>query len=455
MLGILLLLIALVCYFRKDMRWLSYILYIGFLSKGYIVLTDSVMGVKNQDLAVVYTFIVGAYLLVNNRLKCASQTFGCTRQNKQAFLPSFARMLPRLAVFRWLRVFMLFLVGCVLFSLFYYHFTVYQVFQGGRAWLLIFSIPILIRMSPQDFERVVKIVGYITLLTAAVYILQIVVGRALLPYAGEAKIDRTTGLIRLYNFPPFLTFYLILSFVSSSLFQRIWVWRVTFVVALICTQGRTMIFADILAVLIAVWMQRGAGNLIKIAVVLLLLLIPFSEVITNRYEGGKTGIDLSSITHGAYEDYNVGSEQTMTFRLALLYERANYLAHRPIGEQFFGMGLISDSQPIVQKMYRFYIGLADEESGDVSQLHSPDIAWVNTICGLGFGGTAIYLVFLISLTIFFFRHRGLNYFFAAVAAMLLCSFITSFAGSGFSECRTLAIYFVVMSLAFNKQRKVQ
>ncbi len=434
MIGIVLLLIALACYFPRNMRWLSYILYIGFLSNGYRVLIDNVIGAKNQDLAIIYTFVIGFYLLLNGRFK-----------------------FPRLPMFRWLRVFMVFLVLCVLFSLLYYGFTPYQVLQGGREWLLIFCVPILLGMSRKDFNRVIMIMAYITLITAAIYIAQIVLGRPILPYHLESwHFDSSTGLIRLYNAPPFLAFFLVLSFVHTKMFRAIWVWRVILFTALICTLGRTGIFTTILMILVAMWMQGGATRLIKIGVALMILLIPFTDVIADRFQGANTNIDLQVASEGGYEDYSAGSGGTMTFRLAILYERASYLIHRPIPEQIFGMGLISGSQPIVFQMYHFNVGIVDKETGNTAQLHSPDIAWVNIVCGLGFGGTAIYLGFLISMTIFFFRRRQRNYFFVAAAAISLCSYINSFAGSNLSEFRTLAIYFMVMStsLAITSKRKV-
>ncbi len=431
MIGIILLLIALACYFRKKTRWLSYVLYLSFLSNGYRVLIDNVIGAKNQDLAIIYTFVIGFYLLLNGRFK-----------------------FPRLPMFRWLVAFMVFLVFSVFFSLMYYGFTPYQVLQGGRGWLLIFCVPILIRMSSKDFNRVIMIMAYITLITAAIYIAQIVLGRPILPYhLQDWKFDTSTGLIRLYNSPPFLSFFLVLSFVHTKMFRAIWVWRAIFFIALICTLGRTSIFATILMVLVATWMQGGATRLIRIGVVLMILLIPFADIVTDRFQGANTNMDLQVASEGGYEDYSSSSGGTMTFRLALLYERANYLVHRPILEQIFGMGLISDSQPIVQRMYHFNLGLSNVETGNTTQLHSPDIAWVNTVCGLGYGGTAIYLGFLISMTIFFFRRRRRNYFFTAIAAMSLCSYIISFAGSGLSECRTLAIYFMVMSTGFAYRKR--
>ncbi len=422
MIGIALLLIALVCYLNRNIRWLSYVLYIGFLSNGYIVLTDSVIGFKNQDLAIIYTFFIGLYLFVNGQFK-----------------------FPRIPVFRWLKIFLVFIIFSALFSLFYYGFTPFQVLQGGRSWLLIFCVPILIRMSHGDFEIVIKTILYITLITSLLYIVQIVFSRPILPYDSEGEIDYSTGLIRLYNYPPFLMFCFLLSYLNTKIFKMIWVWRTIFSIAVVCTLGRTYILTAILTLFIVNWIQGGGKRIIKIGTILIMLLIFFGSVVANRFEGANTNSDLRNISQGGFTDYTSGQGQTMTFRLALLYERVNYLVHRPLPEQIFGMGLISESQPKMHQMYDFHIGLVNEETGLISQLHSPDIAWANTICGLGFVGTIIYLCFLVNLTIFFYRKRQMSLFFTIAAGMSLCSYIASFAGSTFSECRTLAIYFIVMS----------
>ncbi len=425
MLGVLFLLVALICYFRNSLRWFSYVIYIGFLSKGYVVFTDQVLGFKNQDLAIVYTFIICLYLLLTNQFK-----------------------LPRIVAFRWVRIFMVFLICSVFFSLFYYHFTPYQILQGGRSWLLIFCLPILIRMSHNDFQKVIKSLSYITLVTSAVYIAQIVVGRPIMPYGSEGGIDRSTGLIRLYNFPPHLSFFLVLTFVNPNMFKRVWLWRAVLIVALISTLGRTMIFSTLLIVIIAAWIQGSVSRFIRTGVILLVVILLFADIISERFEQGNTSADLQTVMQGGYEDYEGRGGTTMTYRIALLYERAYYLAYRPIVEQIFGMGFISDSQPITHKMYRFVIGLRDSETGQVAQLWSPDIAWVNTICGLGFLGTAIYFMFYLTLAINLYRHRRINKYYTTIAVFVLCDLITSFAGSGISECRNLAIYFIVMSTSF-------
>ncbi len=425
MLGVAFLLIALFCYFSSKWRWFSYVIYVGFLSKGYVVFTDEVLGFKNQDLAIIYTFLICLYLLFTNQFK-----------------------LPRLAASRWVQVFMLFLICSVFFSYLHYHFTPYQILQGGRGWLLIFCLPILIRMSRGDFQQVIKALAYITLITSAVYIAQIIVGRPIMPYASEGKIDASTGFIRLYNSPPFLAFYLVLTFVNPGIFKRVLFWRIVLIMALVCTLGRTQIFSGLLAVLVATWLQGRASRLIRIVVVLLVMMLPFADTVSSRFEQGNTSGDLQTLVQGGYEEYSGGGGTTMTYRIALLYERVEYLAHRPFMEQVFGMGFISDSQPIAHKMYRFRLGLIDEETGETQQLRSPDIAWVNAVCGLGFVGTAIYVAFFACLAIYFYRNCKFNFYYTATSAFILCDIITSFAGSGISECRHLAIYFVVMSTGF-------
>lgn len=61
MLGIVLLLIALYLYFKPRYRYLSYLLYLSFMlgssGGGFGILIDKVIGVKNGDMAVVYTFL--------------------------------------------------------------------------------------------------------------------------------------------------------------------------------------------------------------------------------------------------------------------------------------------------------------------------------------------------------------------------------------------------------------
>lgn len=429
MLGILLLLATLILYFNPRYRYLSYFLYLSFMmgySGGFGLWTDTVLGAKNKDLAIIYTFVINAYLLLQGKF-----------------------CLPKLPWMKYYKILVVFIGLTALFSLFYYHFTPYQVLQGGRDYLLIASLPILIRIKPFELDKIIRLLIIVAIVTSALYILQIVLGRPLMPYNGEGKTDPSTGLIRLYNSPANLSFFLTMTFVTPYFFskRRINFYRVLFFVALVCTLGRTSIFTGIMTVFLALILTGKFSKTIKYGVLIGLLMIPFIGTISSRFEGGGTGNDLQQIMAGNFdENYQGGGDATMTYRLAWVYERADYLLHRPLLEQVFGMGFISESQPVVQRKYHFLIGLLDKETGQVAQLSTPDIAYGNLLTKLGFVGTAIYLMFAVHLAIFFFKQRKLHPLFVICSAYTIIMFIVSFAGSSRMDGQSFSFLFVFASL---------
>lgn len=424
MLGYILLLVALVSYGNRRFRFLSIFLYISFMlglqGGGLCLWTDSVIGVKNADLSIIYTFCVNGYLLFLGHWK-----------------------LPKGEWVIAYKILLLFVVCCAFFSFLHYNFTAYQIIQGGRSFLLLLSLPILIHVSSSDLHKVMTLLLWITVFTSILYILQVIEGHPIMPYRLDYRYDETTGLVRLYNYPPLLSFFLIYSFVRPQFFKGpVNLYRILFFVTVMCTLGRTFIFTTILSVLLAVMLNGKAANMLKTIFILGLLFLPFMEIIEQRFEGGGTESDFEAIQGGAYEDYQGGG--TMTYRMAWIYERYDYLKSRPLGEKIFGLGFISNSQPIVYQMYDFKIGIVDED-GNVSQLYSPDTSYGNLLTKLGFVGGIVYLVFVFSVFYFFYGIRKKNPLYAACAAHLLFLIITGFSGSSMSEPRNFSIYFLALS----------
>lgn len=98
MLGIALLLLALYLYFKPKYRYLSYLIYLSFMlgyGGGFGLTTDDVLGVKNMDMAIVYTFFISLYLIIHKKYT-----------------------LPRLRVIKLYKVFLLFLICSVAFHIF-------------------------------------------------------------------------------------------------------------------------------------------------------------------------------------------------------------------------------------------------------------------------------------------------------------------------------------------------
>lgn len=426
MIGYLLLLIALLLYIKPRYRHWSFFLYLSFMmgyGGGFGLWTDEVLGVKNGDLAIIYTFVISIVMVFKRQYNIPKWSF--------------------VVQYKW---FILFLFANVLFSLFYYHFTPFQILQGGRSFLLIFAFPILVNIKQRDFDKVLQLLIKVCVLTSMLYILQTISRHAIMPY-GEFDTDPTTGLPRFYNSPANLDIFLVLTFLKPELFKgRIIYYRILFFLALVCTLGRTQIITTILLVFVALFFDGKIQKIGKYVIVIGVMMLPFIGILSDRFTGDGAS-DFSDIQAGNFkEGYVQGRDQgTLLYRFAWVYERYDYIIHRPLGEQLFGLGLISDSQPWVDKHYNFKIGLSNPENTGAVQLSTPDISYGNIMTRLGFLGGVLYIAFIVSLLSFLVKKRKINDFILVSAASVMLLFINSFSGSLMSETRTLSIYFLFLS----------
>ena len=436
MIGVALLLIAVGLYFSPRFRYLSYFLYLSFMmgnagGGGLGLWTDAMLGIKNGDCAIIYTFVISVYLVLKRRWK-----------------------IPRVVWRNKFFLFVGFLIASLLFSYNHYGLSPYQILQGARSFLLVFSLPILLHATPDEVRKVLRMLLWVCLFTSVLYILQILVVRGpIMPYPGEVGIDKTTGLVRMYNFPANLSVFLALSFLCPALMPRVIslpLIRGILFVALMCTLGRTGIATGLLTVMLALVFDGKFKKIGTAIIILGILSIPFISTLSQRFEEGGTSNDLSQILQGNFnEDYRNEGDATMLYRFAWCYERASYLTERPVGEQIFGLGMCSDSQDWVYKHYNFKIGLLNKEVMRPVQLSTPDISFGNMIAQLGFLGTFIYLYFYLSLAWYFWKLRHGNILFLLMSAFSVMLLVEGFAGSGLSEVRSLSLMFMVMSLAFH------
>lgn len=390
---------------------------------GFNIWTDKILGMKSLDLALVYTAVISIYMLSQGSYRIPYVTF------RKAYI--------YIIVFLGL--------GC-LFSIFHYHIPVGYVVQGARYFLLLLSLPILVYIKRDEFDKIFKWLFYITIITSVIYCIQIVIARPILPYPYEPRFDKGTGLIRLYNYPPLHIFFLVYTFVNPEKFgRRVYFIRFLLFATLICTQGRTLIFTGLLTVLLAMLFVGKSSKLMKTFVVLGIMIMPFFNIITDRLEGRDTESDITAVLSGSAEDYQAGEGGTFTYRIAWVLERSQYLIGRPILEQFFGMGLMTESYPKIHSMYNFSLGIIDKDTGYVVQSGTPDIAYGNLIFKLGFGGTIIYMAFIISMIVYFYKHKNENEYMTLATASLCMLLVSSLSGRGLADPQNLAIYFLILS----------
>lgn len=390
---------------------------------GFGLLTNDIIGVKNMDLAIVYTFVISLYLVLIKSWKIPRWSF------KPFYIAS-----------------IIMVVVCVVFSYVHYHLTLFQILQGGRNFLLLFSLPILLRTTGREFSKIIRLLFIVCVITSILYILQIVLKQPMMPY-GEFSLDETTGLPRFYNVPANLAFFFALTFLKPRIFgSKLWLYRVLFFTATICTLGRTFIFTTIIIVLLALLLQ-GKLRRMGIAITIIgILIIPFYSVLQDRVEGGGGTSDITSITQGNYRYYqNTNDGGTMVYRFAWVYERWYYMQSRPISEQLLGLGLVSESQPWVNVHYNFFLGLPNEETGLTTQLSTPDISYGNLLTKLGMLGGIVYVVFALSLTLFLFKMRKRNIYILLAASQMIIAFLLSFSGTTLSDASNFSIIFMILS----------
>lgn len=432
MVGILLLLISIYLYIANYKRW-SILIYIGMLNKGYQVLNDSVIGIKNLDIAFIYMVVICIYSQIYE--KPPKDEFGI---RKHVY---------------WLFAFM---VCSVLFSYIHYEFTFAQILQGSRHLWFFMSFIFLRKLRYKDFTWIFEKLYYITIITAVLYIIQVLFNLPVLPYEREINIDNTLGIGRYYNMPSFLYVFLISSIVTPILIKRYKFSRICSIVlfiALICTQGRTYIGINIAIIALGIIMTRKLSNYLRYALLLIVVLMPFSDMLFYRFEGRKgrgTSDDLENIINGEFIKavekgqgaHNLG---TMTYRFAWVYERAKYLSHRPLGENIFGLGLISDSQSdATHKIYHFNVGLRDQ-NGSVIQMWTPDIAYGNLIAQYGYLGGILLLFLWIKMLLIFYKHRKINPLYILSFLSILLIIFNSFSSVGVSGTYLLVFYFCVIA----------
>ena len=326
----------------------------------------------------------------------------------------------------------------------------------------IISIPVffLRKAKVKDLLWINEIFFYITLVTSVLYILEVFFDLPVLPYDEEgAKIDDYTGIMRFYNSPPLLYWYIFISVLSPNLLKSKLTFPSIFVftIALIATLGRIQIAMTAVVLLVGLIIQGRIKSILTAAVALLVLTAPFAQILSARFAGkfeDSTSSEIKNIFNGSIQEtVYVGNSKdvgTLTYRLAWIYERADYLSDRPISENIFGLGLISDSQTLkVQSMYNFELGLIDEEE-NMAQLTTPDISYGNLLSKYGYVGGVLYLmIWLQILATFIKRRKEEEMAFVGMLLIINC-ILLGFSGTTISDQGYLITPFLAYVLLIHK-----
>ena len=332
-------------------------------------------------------------------------------------------------------IFILFIISSIFFSILYYGFPIISSITIGVKYFVVLSLFVFCLLNHHDYQKLIRILFYITFITSILYCLQCVTGLQLLAYTLEAHETPTSnGLYRFYNSPPLIQYYLCISLFYTEIIPKKCrlIAPIVFMLAILLSNGRTAIITSFITILIINFILGKFKRQIKIYVLLGILILALYPLMSQRMDNdGKTFSDIEYILKGDIfaGDYQSKDGMTMLYRFAWVYERWLYLKNEPFPEILFGLGMVHDGMPEVNQRYHFLYGLINKETGNVFQVRTPDIAWGNYLTCYGILGSILYFLIIFRIIGITYEKRKQNTIATILYSIILVSFINSFSGT--------------------------
>ena len=314
----------------------------------------------------------------------------------------------------YLIVFASFLIICILYSKFVVGLGWNDILRTIRYQFFWIAYFVFRHLKKETLEALLKCLFYVTLVTAILFLLQIIVGKSIL-LKGEVGYIRMFGekIPRYYNQPDMLFFFTFMALYHNPL-KGIpkYVSMIILTAALLGAFHRSLVGSFIFSLLIGYvvcqpYLKRV--RIITVASVLLAFIIIFWGY---KFAHSKTYLDVKAVASGNIMDtefdMNDLGNSTFTFRALHLLERNQYLIDHPQA-MFFGAGLIPENSPLVERMFDFKIGLLAELTESTVQLDTADISYSVLLLRLGYTGTFLYLMLIVYFIVFFYKKRENRY----------------------------------------------
>ncbi|MCL1938894.1 MAG: hypothetical protein FWF52_10930 [Candidatus Azobacteroides sp.] len=270
-------------------------------------------------------------------------------------------------------------------------------------------------MEKGQLESLLKYLFNITVFISVLYLAQIIYQQTILNEVGITWANLFGIRIpRYYNQPDLIQFCTFMA-VFNNPYRGMWRVATTtlLIMALLGAFHRSMQGFFLLSLLIGFILKLPHVRKIQFLSLLSIALLGGFLFAGSRLMNSRTFIDLQRISKGLYADVDVFAledyfyESTFTFRLAVLYERNQYLWDNP-KKLLLGAGLIPEDSPMANT-FNFKVGLLDDITGRAVQIDCGDISYSSMIFRLGYLGTAMYLMLLIYLSVYFYKKHNHKY----------------------------------------------
>jgi len=434
MLGLLLLILSIYC-FQKGKFYPSLMLFFLFVTNGFQVIPVNwlMFGLpldKGSDLGILYTAVL--FVMNRWRMKLITQRF---------------------PVFKLSGYLILFVLADVAYSLFILDYSLANVLQVFRPYLIFLIVPVFFGVPQDDLKKALNSVAFITVFQSVLFLLQIASGiTILLSASGDANVH--TGLVegtsymRFYNAPMFLNaalFYFLFVYRFKNTTLKYLVWGILFL-TVIGPMHRSLMLTIIAVISVYLLLKKssGKGALYLSAIGLGIYALSFIDVVGNRLNDAFTDMyaTFNSNLSVQYIDIN---DNNLTFRVGHFIERFQYVI-QSFDRWLFGIGMISDNAAYAAKL-PFQFGLVSETTGRVAQIDTGDITRSPLMLNLGIFGAAFYFFLFVRYMIFFYRKTSASAYAVVGFLLILASFLTSMAGTELMSTgfRTMVLLLMVIA----------
>jgi hypothetical protein len=317
---------------------------------------------------------------------------------------------------RYLLLFGVFLVLCIAYSKWILGASWMEIFRPVRYYFFWIAYFVFRSMKKEALEQILRILFIVVVCLSVLFLLQILLNTHILNEAQKSAFSiGNLKLPRFYNQPETLQFFVLVAIYRNP-YKNVWK-RITtaiLVLALLGAFHRSLMGWFVMVLLLGYLVRLSRLRRIQVLLILGVITIGGISFAGVKLAKSRTFADLQSVAKGNFIDVETTMDveelesATFTFRLALFYERNQYILEHPRA-MLLGVGLMPDESPLVDKLFDFDIGLVNKQTNKTQQLETGDMSYCLLILQLGYLGAALFLAVWIYLAVFFYKHREHKY----------------------------------------------
>lgn len=311
---------------------------------------------------------------------------------------------------------------------------------------LLFLLYFIVKSIPaKNIDRFIHYGLYITLAQSFLYYLQFAGIHILSGFDTSQLVNRID--ISYLNIPILTFFYVFYCLQKESIGKIRFIYVLFLSGTILLSSARTWIIAYGVGLLLYLVLRKNLKQTILVAAFLLLLApVAIHSFAEKDYTSRKSmKEDLSNLLNNADAlDMMDSGSGTMTFRIAMLYERFNYLLENP-RYMAFGVGTIHEDSPKCAERFDFLLGTKNEgRLNGRCMIESGDIAWAPILLRYGIVGLLLSLAILLQYLVCGIKRKDDLMIIASVAVIQL---ITTMSGPFFESGTRIYVMVLLMGWA--------